>query len=209
MRLNIPKIMKEPAARRVGLFTSFLLLLFIVGAIEIVYAQAEPSITIISAPSNAAAGQKITIEWEVKGTGKIAHTAVHYDTKPGNPADFRSYTKATPEFASINPPNDAPQKYSVSIDAPTSGTVYYVVHAIVDGKNIYNPEGEATIQIIAVPRLGGGLVQPPIGGAPEPQQPAAEQYSPPGPDITVLAIVGIIIVVGVIAFIARSRRSKE
>ena len=105
------------------------------------------SINLGTVPTSATPREKLTMTWEIAGTGKIAHTAVHWDIKPGNPADFKSYPKATPEFAAISPPQDGPRKYTVSIDAPASGTVYYVVHAIVDGKNVYAPGGERTITV--------------------------------------------------------------
>ncbi|MBM3897980.1 MAG: hypothetical protein FJ358_05600 [Thaumarchaeota archaeon] len=96
------------------------------------------SIDIESAPSTLMPGEKVKITWEVEGEGKISHTAVHWDTRPGTPGNFRSYGRTTPEFASINPPDDAPREYRVSFDAPASGTIHYIVHAVVDGKDYYN-----------------------------------------------------------------------
>ena len=204
--------------RKLALSLSLLLILsaFFVN-VEPVIGQGPPSIAIANAPSSAGAGQKVTIAWEVKGTGKISHTAVHWDTKPGNPADYKSYAKATPNFAAIDPPNDAPKNYSVTIEIPSSGTVYYVVHAIVDGNNIYNPIGEKTIQVIVPPRIGGGiggvggLGGVPGVGQPQQQQPAGAiaAYNVPGPDPTVLALIGGIFVIAVVAFVVRSRRKKE
>ena len=126
------------------------------------------SISVEVAPTSATPGQKLTFTWEVKGLGKIAHTAVHWDTKPGNPADFKSYAKASPDFASLTPAQDAPKKYTVTVDAPTSGIIYYVVHAIVDGKNVYNPDGEKKIAISATPAPQAQAPQP----APQQQVPA-------------------------------------
>ncbi len=80
--------------------------------------------------------------------GSIVHTAVHWGTSPGDPTNFMSYPNATPDFGSISPPDQAPKTYTVSFNAPNQqGTVYYVIHAIVDGKNIYLPGGERTIQV--------------------------------------------------------------
>lgn len=142
------------------------------------------SISVEVAPTSATPGQKLTFTWEVKGLGKIAHTAVHWDTKPGNPADFKSYAKATPDFASLNPAQDAPKKYTVTVDAPTSGIIYYVVHAIVDGKNVYNPDGERKIPINAPPA-------PQQAPQPAPQQqapaPAPAQQPAPRPEPQVVS----------------------
>ncbi|HEY4674317.1 MAG TPA: hypothetical protein VIH03_09130 [Nitrososphaerales archaeon] len=203
--------------RKLALSISLLLLFsaFFV-SVKPVIAQGAPSIAIVNAPSSAGAGQKVTIEWEVKGTGKISHTAVHWDTKPGNPADYKSYAKATPNFAAIDPPNNAPRNYSATIDIPSSGTVYYVVHAIVDGNNVYNPGGEKTIQVIVPPRIGGGIGVGGLGGVPGVGQPQQQQpaganapYNVPGPDPTVVAIIGGIFVIAVVAFVVRSRRKKD
>ncbi len=209
-----------PLTRKLALFVSLLLLLsvFFVTISTPVVAQGAPSIAVASAPSSAGAGQKVTIEWEVKGAGKISHTEVHWDTKPGNPADFKSYAKATPNFAVIDPPQDTPKNYSASIDIPSSGTVYYVVHAIVDGNDVYNLGGEKNIKVIVPPRIGGGIGGvgglggvPGVGQPQQQQQPAAASaaYNVPGPDPTVVALIGGIFVVVVIAFVVRSRRKKD
>ncbi len=135
------------------------------------------SINIEVAPTSATAGERLTFSWEVKGLGKIAHTAVHWDTKPGNPADFKSYAKATPDFASLNPAQDAPKKFTVTVDAPASGIIYYVVHAIVDGKNVYSPDGERKITISAPPAPQAQAPQP----APQQQAPAPAPAQQPAP----------------------------
>ncbi|MBM3897908.1 MAG: hypothetical protein FJ358_05220 [Thaumarchaeota archaeon] len=203
------------SSAKLGLSVSLLLLsAFFVSVSVPAIAQGAPSIAIVTAPTSAGAGQKVTIEWEVKGAGKISHTGVHWDTKAGNPADFKSYSKATPDFAAIDPPNDAPKKYSASIDVPSSGTVHYVVHAIVDGKDVYSPDGEKTIQIIVLPRIGGGVGG--LGGVPGVRQPQQQQQAGganpaanlPGPDPAVVAIIGGIFVIAVVALVIRSRRNK-
>ena len=206
--------------RKLALLVSLLLILSasFVTISKPVVAQGASSITVANAPSSAGAGQKVTIEWEVKGTGKISHTAVHWDTKPGNPADFESYAKATPDFVAIDPPQDAPKNYSASIDIPSSGAVYYVVHARVDGNDVYNPGGEKTIKVIVPPRIGGGIGGVGgLGGVPGVGQPQQQQqppvanaaYNVPGPDPTVVALIGGIFVIVVIAFVVRSRRKRD
>jgi len=105
---------------------------------------------LISSPTSATAGAPLTFSWQITGGGSVSHTAVHWGTSPGTPTDFRSYPNATPQFASINPADQAPKTYTVSFSAPQSGTIYYVIHAIVDGQNIYLAGGERTIQITSV-----------------------------------------------------------
>ena len=165
-------------------------------------AQAQPKIVLGAAPDSVAPTQKTTISWEVQGTGKVAHTAVHWDTKPGNPADFTSYAKATPDFAALNPPDDAPKQYVVTFDAPASGTVYYIVHAIVDGKNVYNPEGERKITV------GDAMMEKDDAmkkGDAMTQQ--AGTYG--GLDTTMPLGIGAVVVVGVVAVVAVTRRGKK
>ena len=153
----------------------------------------QASIDIEIYPASAGPGERVTIEWEVEGEGKISHTAVHWDTKPGRPFDFRSYSKATPDFTSINPPHEAKHLYRVSFDAPTSGTIYYIVHAVVDGKDYYNL-WERTISI--------------SGGPPEGEAEPQSLESPAGVDFTLILplVVGVVLIVPVVIAIKLTRR---
>ena len=151
----------------------------------------QASIDIEIYPASVGPGERVTIEWEVEGEGKISHTAVHWDTKPGTPGDFRSYGKATPDFASISPPHEAKHLYRVSFDAPSSGTIYYIVHAVVDGKDYYNL-WERTISI--------------SGGPPEGEAQSLE--SPAGVDFALILslAVGVVLIVPVLIAIKLTRR---
>ena len=188
-----------------------LLLLSSAFVANMVEGQAAPSIDIKDAPPTVSPSGKITVQWSVKGSGKIAHTAVHWDTKPGNPADFTSYSKATPDFASLDPAQDAPKEYTVTFDAPSSGTLYYVVHAIIDGKNVYNPDGERRILILSVPGLGLPGQPPAIGGGPQVpiEAPPAGAYGTGAPDTTFLLGIGALVIVVIVAVVFRSRRNKS
>ena len=147
------------------------------------------SVVIENAPKSVDPGQMVSISWKVEGSWQISHTAVHWDTKHGNPADFRSYSMATPDFAAINPPNEAPAGYTVSFDAPSSGVIYYVVHATVDGAQYYNNDGERSIPV--GPRDIGAT-----SGAGETSI-----------DTTVLFSIGILVII-VVAGIVLVRRKK-
>jgi len=124
-------------SRFVIALTLFLVVFFLYDSSPLALGQ-WASIDIESSPSSLKPGEMVRITWEVEGEGKISHTAVYWDTKAGTPGNFRSYGRFTPDFASINPPQEAPQGYRVSFDAPSSGTIYYIVHAVVDGKDYYN-----------------------------------------------------------------------
>ncbi len=197
-------------ASRLVLAVGFLLLssAFVANMVE---GQAAPSIDIKDPPATVSPNGKITVQWSVKGSGKIAHTAVHWDTKPGNPADFKSYAKATPDFALLNPAQDAPKEYTVAFDAPSSGTLYYVVHAIVDGKNVYNPDGERRILVLGAPGLGLPGQPPAIGGLPQApaEAPPAGAYGAGAPDMTLLLGIGAVVIVVIVAAVFMSRRNKS
>lgn len=199
-------------AGRLVLAIGFLLLssAFVANMVE---GQAVPSIEIKDAPATVAPSGKVTIQWNLKGSGKVAHTAVHWDTKPGNPADFKSYAKATPDFASLNPAQDAPKEYKVTFDAPSSGAVYYVVHAIVDGKDVYNPDGERKFVILGTPGLGLPGQPPRVGGGPPVPADAppagAYGYGAGTPDITFLLGIGAVVIVVIVAAVFMSRRNKS
>lgn len=150
------------------------------------------SIVIDTAPKSVDPGQKVSITWRVEGSGKISHTAVHWDTKGGNPADFTSYSKATPDFAAINPPANAPAGYTVSFDAPSSGIIYYVVHATVDGAQYYNKDGEKRITIGAS-NIGA----------------ASEVGATSGIDTTILVGAAVLVPIIVVVAVALIRRKKD
>lgn len=158
-------------------------------------APKEVRIAIQAAPERVTPEQRVTITWMIEGSGKVSHTALHWDTKPGNPADFKTYAKATPDFASLSPPDDLPKQYTVTLDAPSTGTVYYVIHAIVDGKNIYNPDGERKIDIIVREASIQDNAQP-LGGI-------------FGIDAIVLVGVGVAIAVMVVAVVVLSKRKAS
>jgi hypothetical protein len=159
----------------------------------------EFQILIISAPRRAEPGEKLNFVWEVEGFGRISHTAVHWDTKPGNPADYKSYAKATPDFAAINPPHDAPHGYSVTVEAPQGDVMYYVIHAVIDGKDLYVARGERVI-----PLNVAGVV--PIKESPSQVKETAAPAA--GIDNTILLGGGAAIVVVAVAAVALARRRK-
>lgn len=174
-------------------------------------APQNAAIDVKSVPATATSGEKLTFAWEITGSGKISHTAVHWDTKPGNPADFASYAKATPEFALINPPQDAPKGYSVSIAAPQAGNIYYVIHAIVDGKNLYAKGGERIIPVATAagnPAPQGNVAKEDAVKKGESAVNAAGTYA--GVDTTMLMVgAGVAIVIVAVAAVALTRRKPK
>ncbi|MEW6722265.1 MAG: hypothetical protein AB1324_03315 [Candidatus Micrarchaeota archaeon] len=115
---------------------------------------AEPSISVVAAPSTAASGKNFNVTWNVSGpAGTIMHTAVHYDTV-SHPGDFGTdvgpaqsgYPSLTPEFASVE--SAIPDDFTASIAAPSApGKIYYRAHAIVGGKHYWTEE--RTVEVTA------------------------------------------------------------
>ncbi len=141
----------------------------------------------------------MTFTWEVTGAGSISHTAVHWDTKPGNPTDFESYQFFTFNFADMfASPDQAPKSYAVSFDAPNqAGTIYYVLHAIVNDLNIYNSDGERTIAVTAATTTTT---------TPATTAPATTVAAAPGVDpLLISGVVAVVVIAAVAAVMLRRR----
>ena len=162
-------------------------------------APTNAAVAIKSVPATASAGEKLTFAWEITGTAKISHTAVHWDTKPGNPADFKSYAKATPDYAAIDSPHDAPHGYSVTIEAPQADAMYYVIHAIVDGKDLYIARGE---RVLFLKAAGIAPVEP------KPSSPPKEAVTPNADNTTLMVGAGAAIVIVAVGIVVWARRKK-
>ena len=96
-----------------------------------------PIVNVTSYPVIVVAGTNFTIQFEVSGgtnQGNISHAAVHYGTNRGG-ADIKDYGWFSRVYT-----GRVPQKFSVDLIAPESGIIYFRVHAIIDGDNIYSNE---------------------------------------------------------------------
>lgn len=78
----------------------------------------------------------ILAKWEVSGgtPGNISNTAILYGYKSGSP-NISDYSKAT-----MIQTGKTSQQFSTGIIIPPSGTIYFRVHAIVDGTNVFSQE---------------------------------------------------------------------
>jgi len=115
----------------------------------------EPTVVIVSAPTEAEAGKSFSITWRIDDhAGTIPHTAIHYDYA-SYPGDFGTgvapaqagYNELTTDYASgiFQVPNTF-----VSVIRPdVSGTLYYRVHAVVDGKNYWTSERSIAVKDVA------------------------------------------------------------
>lgn len=112
----------------------------------------EPvSISLISAPSNARVGDKISFTWKVNGPQKtIQHTAIHYDYTP-HLGDYGTdvgpaasgYPQLTTKYASGQ--FNIPDTFTDDITLDKAGILYYRAHAIVDGKNYWTVERSVVV----------------------------------------------------------------
>lgn len=109
--------------------------------------KATPAnINFLNTATSGKINEPIQFSWRVVGgeKGKIEVTALHWDTIP-KPVDFREYSQIGKSFT-----GNSPQEFSDSLTFTDSGTYFVRGHAIVDGKNIYTEEIEATISGIEI-----------------------------------------------------------
>lgn len=101
-----------------------------------------PAINVTSYPANVTGETNFTIQFEVSGgtnQGNITHAAVHWGTKSGG-ADIKDYGRFGKVYT-----GKVPQRFSTELIAPASGIIYFRVHAIIDGADIYSNEYEIRI----------------------------------------------------------------
>jgi hypothetical protein len=109
----------------------------------------SPAIKVIFYPSGPNGDTNITIRWEVSGgsPGDVTSTAIYWGTSSGNPS-ISAYPKV-----SIIQSGKTTQGFNATIKTPSSGSLYFRAHAIVDGKEIFSPEYQI---MIAIPTGPGG-----------------------------------------------------
>lgn len=107
------------------------------------------AIAVTSAPAAANAGTPFTISWKVEGAQKaIESTAVYYGDKsyPGTLGedagpDAAGYAKETPDIAG----GAYQDTFTANITPEKAGSLYFRVHALVDGRNYWT--GERSISV--------------------------------------------------------------
>jgi len=101
-----------------------------------------PTVNVTSYPVRVVPGANFTIQFEVSGgtkQGNISHVAVHYGTNRGG-ADIKDYGRFSKVYS-----GRVPQQFSTELIAPASGIIYFRVHALIDGADIYSDEYEIRI----------------------------------------------------------------
>ena len=112
-----------------------------------------PGIYNVRAPKSAASENIVGIDWVVSAlnAGTVGHTAVHWGTVSLANETFdaargpdKTYPNMTTEY--LNGVFAIPGKFETNLVLPKSGTVYYRVHAVIDGKNYWSPEESISIE---------------------------------------------------------------
>jgi hypothetical protein len=71
--------------------------------------------------------------------GNISHASVHWGSRSGGP-DIKDYGSFSKVYTGT-----VPQQFSSELIAPASGIIYFRVHAIIEGANVYSNEYEIKI----------------------------------------------------------------
>ena len=104
-------------------------------------ASSTPAIKVKSFPQSAHGDTIVTIKWEVIGgtESEISNTAIiwGYSSAGENVSD---YPKST-----VIQTGKTPKEFSAGINIPSSGTLYFRIHAVVDGSDIYSLENQISI----------------------------------------------------------------
>ncbi|MBM3133867.1 MAG: hypothetical protein FJZ89_00955, partial [Chloroflexi bacterium] len=84
-----------------------------------------PSLTVTSFPTSVPAGGAVTIQWNISGGTVVTHTNVHWDTT--SHVIDNQYTQLGKIYC------HGMGDYADTFTAPLTGTIYFKVHAWVDG----------------------------------------------------------------------------
>ncbi|MCK5252296.1 MAG: hypothetical protein KAQ96_05075, partial [Thermoplasmata archaeon] len=91
------------------------------------------------------------LTWTIMGADpdEVTHTAVHWDTMShGEPLDFNNYAEMV-----MGAPTGTSGEYAALMTAPqTPGTIYMIVHAIINGRDYYAPM-EYDLLVVALPTV--------------------------------------------------------
>lgn len=110
-----------------------------------------PTVKVISYPGSVDGEANFTVQWEISGgtSGDISHTSVHWGYSSVKISNYISnYTRESKAQT-----GKTPHIFSAELKAPAGGDyIYFRVHAIVDGAELYSNE----YQIAINPRYTGG-----------------------------------------------------
>jgi hypothetical protein len=129
---------------------------FVIHAIvlgENFYAEMEYSIEVTSVPTiddidfgvKVEGGDKVTVTFSIPDIdiSRISHIGLHWDTESqGTPLDFGNYANSE----TIDP--NAEGTYTITFKVPDKdGTVFFVIHSVIDGENVYHGNVESSFKV--------------------------------------------------------------
>lgn len=115
--------------------------------------QSQPGIYSVKTATSAEPNSFIGVDWQVSApqAGTITHTAVHWgtiskadDTFDSETAPGNQYTNATTEYSGGS--FAIPAAFETNIKTPENGTIYFRVHAMIDGKNYWTNELQVEVK---------------------------------------------------------------
>jgi len=117
----------------------------------------EPSMGNIIFKAKVETGDKVTIRFTMPthvAADRISHVGVHWDTTShGEPLDYSKYSNAE----TVDPNIDG--VYEVSFKVPDkAGDVYFVIHAVVDGKDVYAEDTEYSMAVEKAEESGSSMM---------------------------------------------------
>jgi len=93
-------------------------------------------------PAAVAASDQIPMSWTVIGATYVAHTNIQWGSYPGSYDHYEAVYSGSPG------------EYSDTFAAPSSGPIYFVIRAQVDGTDYYSPEFSVEITPSPSPTVG-------------------------------------------------------
>src|SRR5205823_2452156 len=107
---------------------------------------------VLSAPDRVAPGSQANVCWRVEGSGKIPHTAIHFDAASHpNSTAFADYVGGAGYPGDGTTPAAAgyvtPGPFCSNLKMPASGAIYFRAHELVPGSSINNLSAEKSITV--------------------------------------------------------------
>ncbi len=144
-------------------------LYFVIHAVvlgENFYAEMEYSVDVTTLPTiddidfdvKVEVDDKVTVTFSIPDidVSRVSHVGLHWDTESqGTPLDFNNYANAE----TVDP--NAEGTYIITFKVPDKeGTVYFVIHSVIDGENVYEGSVESSFKVEkadSTPGFGTGL----------------------------------------------------
>ena len=118
----------------------------------------EPTIEDVDFEAKVEEGDRVTVTFSIPDVdvSRVSHVGLHWDVESqGTPLDFSNYA-----YSEIVDPI-AEGNYTITFKVPDKeGTVYLVIHSVIDGENVYAGDVESELKVEkagSTPGFGTGL----------------------------------------------------